>query len=239
MNTTMIIASFDVGRKNLACVILTVRQGPTVEVLKMHNMDLGTCKSTTEYVTSLHETLNRLEDAWAGVTQVLIESQMGDNSQMKSLSHCIQMYFLHRNKQIKFCSPGNKLKVFQKELPEETLKLPKDAYRKKKKLAELRAAHFFSDNSVALNEFNSHPKKDDIADALLQALHFIHAKFSVRSVQAKNVPLQLRPAKKVLKTCDLDHGSGTFETFPVVVECVEIGHTTIECRGTPQRQETV
>lgn len=195
----MIVVSIDVGAKNLAIVVLMLTELDeiTVQSMKVYNLDNGNKKqfSTGDAVTSLVGLVYEQLDTFKFADYVLIESQMGDNVKMKVISHSLQSILTCmanekkiqlQIKNIRFCSPANKLKVF-KDLPLDENKLPTDPYRRKKKIAILHAQHALKEDLAHLECFNSHLKKDDLADALLQGYWFIdQQRHKVRSGTGKN-----------------------------------------------------
>lgn len=196
----MIVVSIDVGSKHLAIVMLMLNEADeiTVQSMKIYSIDNNKNKrqcTTGDSATALVELMYEQLDVFKFADYVLIESQMGDNVKMKVLSHCMQSILSCmanenkiqlQKKNIKFCSPTNKLKVF-KNLPLDESKLPNDPYRRKKKIAILHAQHALQTDLPHLESFNSHAKQDDLADALLQGYWFIEQqRQKVRSGNSKN-----------------------------------------------------
>ena len=134
---------------------------------------------------------------------VVIENQPSlKNPQMKSIQMILYSYFLILGKvigngdksisyidKIDFCSASNKLKVYNgPEILLENKKKPKTEiepnpdtkpkkttikYSDKKKLAIEHAKYFIENDEKYKDFFNTHKKKDDLADSYLQGLYYI------------------------------------------------------------------
>ena len=112
-------------------------------------------------------------------TNIIIENQpVLKNPTMKSIQIMLYSYFLIRNKnieKIKLVNAGNKLKVCKDKLSEENqqkIAKIKDKYRRNKTLAIIHCEMMISDQKV-LEFFNSHKKKDDLADAYLMTKYLL------------------------------------------------------------------
>ena len=87
-------------------------------------------------------------------------------------------YFLIKNKNInviKLLNASNKLKVYKGDISNEdkkTIDNIKDKYRRNKMTAILHTTLMINDTEK-LEYFNSHKKKDDLADAYLMAKYLI------------------------------------------------------------------
>ena len=110
---------------------------------------------------------------------IIIENQpVLKNPTMKSIQIMLYSYFLIKNKNIniiKLLNASNKLKVYKGKIPdEETEKLSKikDKYRRNKMTAILHASLMIDDKEI-LDYFNSHKKKDDLADAYLMTKYLL------------------------------------------------------------------
>jgi hypothetical protein len=120
---------------------------------------------------------------------VVIENQPSlKNPRMKSISALLYDYFLIRgvvDKQttlskihrVKFMSPSNKIKLATEGETQQLIKLKSDneskAYKLTKSLAVKYTTDMVSHLPVWLEKFNSHKKKDDLADAFLQGAYYI------------------------------------------------------------------
>jgi hypothetical protein len=118
---------------------------------------------------------------------VLIENQpCMKNPTMKSIQMIVYSYFYIRGitdapedkklKDIVFLSASNKLKVYDG--PKLTFDV-KSKYTLSKKLGIEHTKYFLKDNEEKLSFFNSHKKKDDLADAFLQGVYFINKRLKL------------------------------------------------------------
>jgi hypothetical protein len=110
---------------------------------------------------------------------IIIENQpVLKNPTMKSIQIMLYSYFLIKNKNIqiiKLLNASNKLKVYKGTLSkeeQENISKIKDKYRRNKMTAILHASLMITDMEK-LNYFNSHKKKDDLADAFLMTKYLI------------------------------------------------------------------
>jgi hypothetical protein len=100
------------------------------------------------------------------VDVVLIENQIGPlASKMKAIQGMVLQYWLMRNAKVECISSVNKLKLFHK---------GKTTYAQRKKLS----IHFTNQllilNNMDVSAFNTHKKKDDLADTFLQAVWYFN-----------------------------------------------------------------
>lgn len=117
---------------------------------------------------------------FAECENIIIENQpVLKNPTMKSIQIMLYSYFLIKNKNIqiiKLVNASNKLKVYKGDVPKEekdTISNIKDKYRRNKMTAILHARLMINDNEK-LEYFNSHKKKDDLADAFLMTKYLIN-----------------------------------------------------------------
>ena len=110
---------------------------------------------------------------------IIIENQpVLKNPTMKSIQIMLYSYFLIKNKNIniiKLVNASNKLKVYKGTIPaeeKENLSRIKDKYRRNKMTAILHASLMINDKEK-LDYFNSHKKKDDLADAYLMTKYLL------------------------------------------------------------------
>ena len=110
---------------------------------------------------------------------IIIENQpVLKNPTMKSIQIMLYSYFLIKNKNIqiiKLLNASNKLKVYKGDISKEdieTISKIKDKYRRNKMTAILHTSLMIKDTEK-LDYFNSHKKKDDLADAYLMAKYLI------------------------------------------------------------------
>ena len=185
------ILSIDLGTKNLAFCVLTIKD-TKISILRWGIIDvhtnLDTPKPSKPTISQLNKALqqslllNRLEE---GVDLVAIENQpagfhRSSNTKMKTLSHCIEAYMFHKlpNKPVMFISPKSKF-VFSPEDEVKRVKALKTSsarYRNHKKMA-IQAVKCRIDNgsisisSELLSLWDKSKKKDDLADCLLQGMY--------------------------------------------------------------------
>ena len=114
---------------------------------------------------------------------IIIENQpVLKNPKMKSIQIMLYSYFLIKNKNIndiQLINASNKLKVYKGKLEIEvqtTLDEIKDKYKKNKMTAieHCRTMIKNQNESEFLEQYNSHKKKDDLADAYLMCQYFIN-----------------------------------------------------------------
>ena len=105
-----------------------------------------------------------------GVDHICIENQIGPiANRMKSLQGMISMYFImHGNSNISFISATNKLKLFKS-----NEQLDNHPERKKAGIEIVHNILEKTENKEWTAIFNSHKKKDDMADSLLQGLWYL------------------------------------------------------------------
>ena len=111
---------------------------------------------------------------------IIIENQpVLKNPTMKSIQIMLYSYFLIKNTNIniiKLVNASNKLKVYKGKIPDSDsiyLSNIKDKYRRNKLTAILHTQLMINDKEK-LDYFNSHKKKDDLADAYLMAKYLIN-----------------------------------------------------------------
>ena len=162
------ILSIDVGTKNMGIAVVDDSAGP-----RLVDFALLCCcavkKPTIERsCRDVFRALTAWLDAHAGleIDACLIEAQPRKNCRTKVLSHCIQVLMLGRGcAAVKFVSPKKKLKVKYKK------------YSDRKKAAVAEAAKIVALFPELYPRFCALPKKDDVADAILQTqLDFLSAK---------------------------------------------------------------
>jgi hypothetical protein len=156
--------------------LLSVKEQKEVKIIKPPKK---CCKySLEELGLRLFKTLDE-NPLFIECENIIIENQpVLKNPTMKSIQIMLYSYFLIKNKNIqiiKLLNANNKLKVYKgTEGEEELTKISKikDKYRRNKMTAILHASLMIKDNEK-LDYFNSHKKKDDLADAFLMAKYLI------------------------------------------------------------------
>ncbi len=173
-----VIASFDIGTKNLAYCLVALSPDKVLQVLAWDVLAIpsGSYDLLPKRLASL---LDGLIAAWnVVVNTVLIEKQPGRNKTMVRVEAYLHMYFVAKEKyRILLVSPKEKLKLVKCNFAGSS----KEAYslRKKAAIAATRQIvseqEFFAskeNQEASLKTFTNHKKKDDLADAFLQALSF-------------------------------------------------------------------
>lgn len=182
---TKVIVSFDIGVKNLACCVI----GPTAttDTYQVVFWKIFSLAAEKEKIPGIQELTARLYDVMDEFVEtltshgyvidtVLLENQPSRlNGAMKSLQMLIYGYFQLRRhwegtvRQVLLISAKQKLQEHDKELPTSD----KTGYDLNKwKAVQYTYAYIGTDSS--LNElFSSYKKKDDLSDALLQAVSWL------------------------------------------------------------------
>lgn len=98
-------------------------------------------------------------------SKILIEKQPDKNKKMKSVEHFITAFFLCHDKDIQVYDARHKIP--------DVSGPGKEMYRKRKKASVTRCEEFIREhNKEWVPFFMSHKKKDDLSDAVMQALSF-------------------------------------------------------------------
>ncbi len=161
----MIILSFDIGIKNLAyCLIDSVDKC-------ILDWDVLDCSGTNETLRVIEE-LDQLEYL-READIILLEKQPSFNPKMRNISTAIYVYFIlrvqheqQRMAKIQFYAAKYKLKCCDVKIEHKS----KDKYRQNKNLGIAHTRHLLNSHQ---DFFESHKKKDDLADCFLQALSYI------------------------------------------------------------------
>lgn len=196
----MLIASFDIGKKNFAFCVEEVspemiRSFPEKQredridrhgtILLLENVDLTTHTNTSKYLDPMvFVNMNRVLDTyislWNKCNVVLIEQQMSFGNQrngmaVKLAQHCYS-YFVFHYAQFKT------IIEFPSYHKTQVMNAPKQMTKpQRKKWAVVKAVEILRDRNDTehLHALQSVKKKDDMADVILQVqsfkrLHFIH-----------------------------------------------------------------
>ena len=173
----MILLSIDVGIRNLAYIVIQVHTVDRHEILKWDVLELiepheKACQAQNTCIgkslcAQFDEILPQYE-----IDKILIENQIGQNAiKMKTIQGMINMYFVMREYEIESILNYNachKLKPFLE-------KGQKTTYAERKKLSKTitkcLCKHYYEEPYDSF--YDSFKKKDDLADCLLQGLHYI------------------------------------------------------------------
>ena len=155
------ILSIDCGIKNLAmCLIDPVTR-------KIHQWDVSGVPP--KHSDGIFTCMIRHLDAkpWIlDANTVVIEKQPDRNRGMKSIENLLHVYFLMKNKNVVIWDARHKIP--------DVAGAGKARYAQRKKASVERARKFIDGaNREWISFFDSHKKKDDLADTVMQALSFI------------------------------------------------------------------
>jgi len=155
--------SIDVGIKNLAYLLY---DKDIVEWKVIELCDKTQNASKLNMIEVGRKLFDALETIKYPVTHIIIENQIGQNAiRMKMLQGMITLYFISKGiNQIHYWNAGNKLKRFIK---------TKTTYSQRKKASvQITREIITKVYPSQLSYFETHKKKDDLADCLLQLLDF-------------------------------------------------------------------
>jgi len=146
---------------------------------------------------------------------VVIENQPSfKNPRMKSISGIIYDYYMIRGmvdkaitksliKKVKFMSPSNKIKLASDGETQQLVKLKSSdeskAYKMTKSLAVKYATEMCKHLPEWLAKFNSHKKKDDLADAFLQGAYYFEMNVKVDNDENKVYKKKVKDSTKEVK----------------------------------------
>lgn len=173
-----IVISFDVGIKNLAYCILNKE---TKTVIDWNVIQI--CENTKDLGEISNGMIDALDEIMGFVEYeklyVLIENQPAmKNPTMKSVQIMLYTYYVMMRKKmmvdirIDFVSASRKLKYMMQAYPD------MDKSEKSYKMNKVNAVNYTryylekEDDQEHLQFFNKHKKKDDLSDALIQALAY-------------------------------------------------------------------
>lgn len=178
------ILSIDCGIKNLAMCLID----PTTK--RIHNWDVSGVppKHDAGLFPCLVRHLN--EKPWIlQASTVLIEKQPDKNKSMKSVENLIHTYFLAKDitKDVVLYDARHKIP--------DMAGPGREMYVQRKKASIQRAREFLTSNQLNrdwISYFETHKKKDDLADTVMQALSYIDRIPSSADVKKKNRKLTPR-----------------------------------------------
>jgi len=175
------LLSIDVGIINIGMCLLD----PQTKKIKHWDCSGIPPESKKGLFVSLRDHLR--ERPWTlEASKILIEKQPDRNKKMKSVEHFITAYFLCHDKDIQVYDARHKIP--------DVSGPGKVMYRKRKNASITRCEEFIKEhNKEWVSFFMSHKKKDDLADAVMQALSF---KQPVAPIQ--ETPKQQKPRKPTI-----------------------------------------
>jgi len=144
-----------------------------VESINASKLDLVTIGRNLQ--TKLDE---ELKDDFYTITTVIIENQISPiANRMKTIQGMIAQYFIMRNYEIsiEFVNASNKLKMIKESTEADSVNI--DSYKERKKIGILKCGEALQTLPMGKtweDYFQKHPKKDDLADALLQGIWFLN-----------------------------------------------------------------
>ena len=194
-NKNTMILSFDVGSKNLAYCVLS-DDGKTIH--HWENFDVsaeGNDTTNSERCRLLYTKLTERMSKFEECPIVLSEAQM--TKKMMIIAAMIEMFFTTHGKHVITYNASNKLENV------EGNKKGKRNYSNRKKLSVEITKAFLKDNpqdKALVDMFYGCVKKDDLGDALLQAVSYV--KNPPKPAKDKKTPTVIRcraPSEKQLK----------------------------------------
>jgi len=175
----MSILSIDCGIKNLAMCLID----PKTKKIKQWDVSGIPPKHSDGIFPCMVRHLN--QKSWIlDASTVLIEKQPDRNRGMKGIENLLHTYFLVKEKDVVIWDARHKIPDISGE--------GKKLYVQRKKASIERARKFITEgNSEWVSFFDSHKKKDDLADTVMQALSFIDKK----PVDEKKTEKKQKPRK--------------------------------------------
>lgn len=171
----MKLLSIDVGIKNLAMVILDT---------DTFKIDFWECDGVPpESDDGLFPALvNHLDERnFSSVNQVIIERQPQKNHKIKSVENLLHTYFLCHKIPVKLWDAKHKIP--------DIVGPGKRQYAKRKQASVDRCLeHIKESNPDLVSFFQSHKKKDDLADCFMQGLSFCGTKMTPDKKERKKKP---------------------------------------------------
>lgn len=179
----MIIASFDVGIRNLAFCILEIVDNSNINVIKWIVEDFIPSHKkvdNVDYAVLCSHCVNCLDRHYPYFSicdEIIIEKQPTKNQKMKNVSFCIFTYFVmkfYNNgklKKIRFVNPINKLNTYPLTPIKSTYS---DKYKSRKFIGKKHCEYYIANNIYLKTWFLTHKKKDDLADSFLQNIWYIN-----------------------------------------------------------------
>ena len=217
-----LLASFDMGAKNLACCVINIdteqiEEWFLINIFRATSQALGIEVKSTDYTIDQHievlvPSLEEYTHIFNHVTHVAIELQPAGrgqfaNNKMSSLQHALKTWFLTKyGICAKIMSATLKMKVIKqkmKEVDAQTIPpptTPKNAakrYQYNKKRAKQCVAYIGHQHASAsqMTLFNASKKKDDYEDEMLQNMYRIK-QLKIEDTKRRNKILKANKSKR-------------------------------------------
>lgn len=162
--------SIDVGSKNMVfCKVEYVHMEPFFYI---KSWDFVNCHGHSNIQLTVEKCVSTMREDTGimdAVDEIVIETQPTRNIKMKVLSHCLQTFFLLHDKKVSFADPKAKLKMCEPCVSKRTYAQNKKASVNACTLIMMKYAQYHPDDDF-VKLYMTSKKKDDLADALLQAL---------------------------------------------------------------------
>lgn len=203
--------SFDMGIKNLALCIVraegdaepAITHWEMIDTLEGTRINNAKAIRIESAVQALVDAMRARSSLWEGVDEVIIEQQpVGrlpvSNTLMKTLSHVLQAFFYALGARVRFCSPKKKLGlagVDDAAAPAKEKAAQRYARHKQAAIDETRRRV----SGEWLTWFDALPKRDDAADAFLQALVMAREDAAARVKRAEKEAKEAERERKRLE----------------------------------------
>ena len=163
------LLSIDVGHKNLGVCCLVPGDDDTGALDSIHQWTLTSILSGPRAVVDTMRSIG-VEALLPSIERIVVERQPGRNTSMVRLQHYLEMYFLMHDKQVDLQDGRVKLQfAFTTPFWGEGV-FPETYHGRKKKAVEVVREWMRATNQPedVVATFETSPKKDDLADCLLQ-----------------------------------------------------------------------
>ena len=181
-STDKVIISFDIGLKNLACCCLTAAENSSILHWDIHSLMNEECKTKPNINLMSMRIFKEMDEIVSKVPRidyVLIENQPSRiNGAMKTIQMIIYSYFQYKKYSEKnitdvlLISANRKTVDHPYEINMEDCKSGNKYTQRKWKSVKL-TEKYIEQNEDLKKLLNNHKKKDDLCDALLQAISWM------------------------------------------------------------------
>jgi hypothetical protein len=170
--------SIDVGIKNLAYIVYDT------SIVEWKVVELCSTNASKANIIDIGKKLyEALEQITYDFDEAIIENQIGPNAiRMKCLQGMITMYFIGKGVNVTYWNASNKLKPYIQ---------TKTTYPQRKKLSiTVTRAIIDKHYNSLLEYYNSHKKKDDLADCFLQLIDYLSKK-GIKNININELNIKL------------------------------------------------